>query len=149
MTTATALSTTYVCDNCFSVLPFRAFWRKRDGTWSKCKSCLKARPRWEQAKRRRKNRRTYWEQIIERLRAEGCAICGSRNQPTFHHLNPRVKRFELNLSEIALHSYDQVAAELEKCCVLCYSCHMQLHQKAWKARRYFYLQPIRLDQLKT
>ena len=44
----------------------------------------------------------------------------------FHHLNPEEKDF--NLSELKIHSFNQVIIdELDKCILVCSNCHREIH----------------------
>jgi 5-methylcytosine-specific restriction endonuclease McrA len=59
-----------------------------------------------------------------------CKICGykkSLSALTFHHINPKEKEFEIGF--IKDHSWDKVLKELKKCDLLCFNCHMELHEK--------------------
>lgn len=145
----TALSTTYVCRHCFQVLPFWRFWRKPDGTWSKCKQCLidtgykhKKPPATRNRNRLRHRQRV--KAILKQIKRQGrCSICRAKKNLTFHHLRPKQKRF--NLFETKSRGYTHLREELAKCCLLCQPCHRRLHQHDWHIRHIYHLQPIRLD----
>lgn len=59
-----------------------------------------------------------------------CTICGyDRNLAalTWHHLNPTLKRFSLDLRSLSNRSAAEVEAEVSKCVVLCANCHAETH----------------------
>lgn len=79
--------------------------------------------------------RTLREKIKQSL---FCEICG-KNHPNylvFHHKNPLEKETEVNY--LFGCSRQRLQAEIDKCEVLCMSCHRKLHIK-WKKRLYHYL----------
>jgi len=57
---------------------------------------------------------------------KGCLYCGSKNDLVFHHLDKKMKSFSLCLSSKSL---EILQKEVEKCIVLCRSCHSKLHNK--------------------
>ena len=79
----------------------------------------------------RRRRRIQGELAALKL-ATGCARCSTAiDDPErlhFHHIDPASKAFKI--SQAPTRSADAVAAELEKCIVLCFDCHMQEHQLA-------------------
>lgn len=68
--------------------------------------------------------------IYNFLLSHPCEICGENNplKLTFDHLDPKLK--ENNIAEMKLHSLDKVQKEIEKCRVLCGSCHLE-----WTAKQ--------------
>src|SRR5436305_2390610 len=54
----------------------------------------------------------------------GCIECGERNPHnlTFHHINPADKKFNVT-SELGTRSLDSIELEVEKCWIVCHSCH--------------------------
>jgi hypothetical protein len=63
-----------------------------------------------------------------------CETCGynkCNRALTFHHLDPTKKEFALSRANI---SWDKVKAELDKCVLLCFNCHMELHEKIDKEK---------------
>lgn len=69
---------------------------------------------------------TEW---LQRLRAvEGCSDCGTHDGLLdHHHIDPTTKKY--NISQMASCSPDTLEEELEKCAVLCRSCHKKRHAK--------------------
>jgi len=45
----------------------------------------------------------------------------------FHHVNPDEKKFPLGNREIAMHAWDRIVEEIEKCILLCCRCHREVH----------------------
>ncbi len=47
----------------------------------------------------------------------------------FHHKNPVIKKFNVNLSAIVDYSWSKILKELKKCKLLCGNCHLLKHSK--------------------
>ncbi len=59
-----------------------------------------------------------------------CIKCGynkSLSALTFHHRNPEEKEFELG--HIKDNNWNKVKRELDKCDLVCFNCHMEIHEK--------------------
>jgi hypothetical protein len=58
----------------------------------------------------------------------GCVLCGESELAVldFHHRNETDKSFNLSGAASAK-SLERLRAEVEKCCVLCASCHRRVH----------------------
>lgn len=57
-----------------------------------------------------------------------CILCGynkSNRALTFHHRDPSEKEF--TIGSITVKAWDFIKKELEKCDLLCYNCHMEIH----------------------
>jgi hypothetical protein len=84
---------------------------------------------------RSKNRNEYRrKKIIERKRKAveylggSCSRCGYNKSLvalTFHHRNPEEK--ENTIGALREQSWDKLKEELDKCDLLCFNCHMELH----------------------
>jgi hypothetical protein len=60
------------------------------------------------------------------LHGNVCSVCGSINNLDFHHIEPKNKKFKIcNRSYIT----DELMKELEKCILVCRSCHMLIHRE--------------------
>jgi len=64
------------------------------------------------------------------VRAMGdcCQICGydkSIEALTFHHIDPKQKKFALGTSNTM--SWERVSEEIKKCVLLCFNCHIEYH----------------------
>jgi hypothetical protein len=74
--------------------------------------------------------------VMSRL-YDGCALCGdgaAGSEPLsellFHHVHPSQKEFDLPLSNLRpgrFGTMEKFVAELDKCVVLCWSCHLPVH----------------------
>ena len=64
--------------------------------------------------------------ILINLKINGCAICGGHYRLQFHHTNPEDKNFHINLS-MTPKTNIEIANELNKCILLCQSCHLKTH----------------------
>jgi len=59
-----------------------------------------------------------------------CEICGySKNASalSFHHEDPKEKRFTLGLDSLMNRNKEELLKESLKCKLLCANCHMELH----------------------
>jgi hypothetical protein len=59
-----------------------------------------------------------------------CARCGyDRNLAAlaWHHLDPRMKSFELDLRTLSNRSFEAIDREVRKCILLCANCHAEAH----------------------
>ena len=45
----------------------------------------------------------------------------------FHHINPEVKLFQLDLRSLSNRKWGEVVAEAGKCILLCSNCHAEHH----------------------
>ena len=67
-----------------------------------------------------------------------CTKCGySRNTAalTWHHVDPKTKRFQLDMRNLSNRSEYQIRVELSKCVLLCANCHAEAHSPSLDARR--------------
>ncbi|PID51791.1 MAG: hypothetical protein CR972_05325 [Candidatus Moraniibacteriota bacterium] len=59
-----------------------------------------------------------------------CSICGySRNLSalTFHHTNPKVKKFQLDMRSLSNRKQSCIDEEVKTCILVCHNCHSELH----------------------
>lgn len=64
------------------------------------------------------------------LKGGGCEVCGYKKNMTaleFHHINPKDKKFEVNLNSLSSRNLDVLLLELNKCKLLCSNCHREHH----------------------
>lgn len=69
--------------------------------------------------------------FVEKL-GGSCMICGynkSLRALTFHHRNIDSKSFTLDTRNLSNRTYEKCVDELEKCDLLCFNCHMELHER--------------------
>jgi hypothetical protein len=84
------------------------------------KYCIKCRNEKRKAKRNELKRRA-----VEALGGK-CQCCGYNKclaALEFHHLDPKIKDFELSQRD----SWDKIEVELKKCVLLCSNCHKEAH----------------------
>ena len=76
---------------------------------------------------RRKRRVRWFTQYLDMLRkTQGCADCGTHDgRLDYHHIDPSTKKAKINT--MAWSSLEAFLDELEKCTVLCRSCHKRRH----------------------
>lgn len=61
-----------------------------------------------------------------------CEMCGyskSLRALTFHHIIPSNKSFPLDIRNLSNHTYQLCLDELDKCDLLCFNCHMEIHDE--------------------
>jgi transposase len=92
----------------------------RDGRgYYRCKRCRSE----AVVKRRRKMKQTLVEEA-----GGACRVCGYRRNARalhFHHLEPSLKRHELNAKGVAK-ALEKLRAEARKCILLCANCHAEV-----------------------
>jgi hypothetical protein len=69
---------------------------------------------------------------LEIVKAKGgcCMRCGYRKNLaalSFHHTDPTVKDFKLDMRSISNRTLESVWSELDKCILVCLNCHAELH----------------------
>jgi hypothetical protein len=65
------------------------------------------------------------------LKGGGCQLCGynkSLRALTFHHRDPSDKKTNLDIRGLSNRTYSACLKEVEKCDLLCFNCHMELHE---------------------
>ena len=78
---------------------------------------------------RNKLRRNQYRNILDNLKINGCSNCGYSKdikKLVFHHVNPEDKEFNLCIQNMAYND-NRIVDELNKCILLCMSCHSRLH----------------------
>jgi hypothetical protein len=68
------------------------------------------------------------------LKGSSCEICGySKNQAAlcFHHIEPKMKSFQIDLRRCSNSSWDGLLKEADKCRLLCLNCHAELHNPSF------------------
>lgn len=109
------------CPRCKDTKPISKFYKRRnkEGGSVYCKVCTS-----EQTTERQ---RALKSKAIE-YKGGKCTNCGydkCNAALTFHHLDPNQKEF--TIAHCAHTSFNKVKEELDKCILLCYNCHMELH----------------------
>lgn len=59
-----------------------------------------------------------------------CCVCGYDSNfaaLSFHHKDPSIKKFKLDLRSLGNRSEKSILVEVEKCVVLCANCHLEHH----------------------
>lgn len=88
---------------------------------------------------RERSRKKYYQYCKQRydfiIFNSACKYCGSKRHLLFHHRDPTTKRYNLGRSLcISRLHFEQ---ELEKCDVICRSCHQQIHMPGYR-RKFVY-----------
>jgi predicted Zn-ribbon and HTH transcriptional regulator len=64
------------------------------------------------------------------IRGGKCSICGynkNLSALTFHHRNPALKEFKLDLRALSNRKQESINKEIQKCTLVCCNCHNELH----------------------
>ncbi len=59
-----------------------------------------------------------------------CEMCGyKRNLSalTFHHIDPKMKNFKLDIRSLSNRKFSNIVDELKKCKLVCHNCHAEIH----------------------
>ena len=59
-----------------------------------------------------------------------CTLCGYRKNfaaLTFHHKDPKIKSFKLDVRSLSNRKFSKIKDELKKCMLICHNCHAELH----------------------
>lgn len=69
---------------------------------------------------------------LDLVKAKGgqCSICGynkNLSALTFHHLDPSVKDFKLDMRSLSNRRLEPTLSEFEKVVLVCANCHAELH----------------------
>ena len=124
--------TTKTCKGCGNKIPRKipGHHRKTKKNRKYCYNCSPLRPpkhrldtpEYRSEKRRRKA-------VLIKMRGGCCKKCGYNKSITalsFHHRNPKIKKFDISNGNLML-DWDGVIAEAKKCDILCLNCHAELH----------------------
>ena len=60
-------------------------------------------------------------------KCENCGYNNSLRALSFHHLDPKIKDFQISGSHCR--KWEIVQKELDKCILLCANCHYEIHEK--------------------
>jgi hypothetical protein len=113
--------TTKKCPSCKEILPLMQFYIRRGfRTHSYCRTCVL-----KQTSDRQKN----FKLMCVEYKGGKCIFCGYNRcvqAMDFHHLDPSQKDFAVSQRK-SLAFTDVVRAELDKCALLCATCHREVH----------------------
>lgn len=91
-----------------------------------CKDGLNKKERNEKSRILDYSRKNNWI-----LKSGGeCNLCGYNKYQEaldFHHIDPKLKSFELSPSYCRSKSEEEIQTEIEKCILLCATCHREVH----------------------
>lgn len=125
-----------ICKETKSFEDFHKQKSNKDGHKTYCKLCQKGLNKTHynenklsyhsRTKIRRGNNSIWMEEYKKSLKCELCP----ESRPgciTFHHLDPNEKEMDVSLMSSRGISQKRILKEIEKCKVLCFNCHMNLH----------------------
>lgn len=98
----------------------------------RCSICTKIKGTLESKRRspRRKIQRANLKNELILKKGGKCEKCGYSKclaALTFHHLDPNLKEFTIDRSTISRKNINSVYKELDKCILVCFNCHMEIH----------------------
>jgi len=68
------------------------------------------------------------------MRCERCGYCANHAALAWHHVDPTLKTFDLNLRSLSNRSESVIAREAAKCRLYCLNCHAEVHYPQCKIR---------------
>lgn len=107
---------------------------RKDGYYHACKACKRVTANQRYHTKEKTDRRAYdgqrsaeGREMINAYKASGCMVCRESSIPCLdlHHRDPTEKEFTISSAQSM--SRGRIAAELEKCVVLCATCHRKVH----------------------
>lgn len=60
-------------------------------------------------------------------KCEKCGYCKNYAALTFHHLDPSVKEFGIDLRKCSNSTWESLVEEVSKCQLVCHNCHNEIH----------------------
>jgi hypothetical protein len=66
-----------------------------------------------------------------------CGKCGYAKNPAalvWHHVDPSIKSFSLDIRSLSNRSEAEIRSEIQKCVVLCANCHAETHHPQFEVR---------------
>lgn len=131
-----------ICIDCNTLKPCK--WDRNiniNGTPSYRTRCIECYPKYDKKIRdKRLQKRTERSRISRTiLRAKcfeyagtactKCGYSGCLSALTFHHIDPSTKLKDVSQMINGRWSWDKIRAEIDKCILLCFNCHMELESK--------------------
>src|SRR5258706_5203202 len=56
-----------------------------------------------------------------------CGYCRNYSALEFHHIDPKLKKFQLDMRSLSNLRWDLILMEVQKCRLLCANCHAEHH----------------------
>ena len=80
------------------------------------------------SKKKYKELKEWYDDYKKNLK---CKICGENDYRCldFHHIDPKLKRYEVVVAVKRRYSKKNIIEEIKKCRVLCANCHRKIHYK--------------------
>lgn len=76
------------------------------------------------------------EYIYKYKNKSKCAICGSKKDLEFHHINPETKKYCVSDMIRNRNGLEAIKTEIDKCVILCRDCHMKVHNENLDLSKY-------------
>lgn len=76
--------------------------------------------------------------LIIKEKGSKCEICGYKkcfSSLTFHHIDPKSKKFTIDIRNCSNLNFKRVIEESKKCKLLCMNCHIEIHNKNKKKNK--------------
>ena len=78
-------------------------------------------------------KRLEWTNNLKR--EKGCSICGTKEKLEFHHRDQTTKIMNVSRMITCLVRMPVLLAEIEKCNIICFDCHIKTHKIEGRLRR--------------
>lgn len=125
------------CNKCLIEKNVTEFYKNKnikDWYWWTCKGCISLLRKWQGE--------VYSRLILDIKNKYWCFQCQEwlPHRLSFHHINPKTKRFNISSVKYAGYSFYTMCREIKKCVVLCHNCHSDYHyydNKKDKSVQYF------------
>lgn len=98
---------------------------------------------WSEEAKNDMRARLYWKgqnrkKLLVDQKGGKCKSCGYKSYIgalSFHHLDPKAKKFSLDTSAIQTRKWKEIVEEAAKCDLLCMNCHMEI-ENTFRERTY-------------
>jgi hypothetical protein len=135
------MQSTKICNCCKQEFPAtKKYFHKcsvvKSGLNGTCKVCACARVMSNWYKYNKDKNKIEYENIKRRCieyKGGKCSICGYNKCTAafdFHHINEEDKKFNIATGISSKKSWKKLAAEMDKCLLLCSNCHREFHYNA-------------------
>jgi len=65
-------------------------------------------------------------------KCQKCGYCKNSAVLTFHHVEEKIKKFQLDMRSCSNRALDKLYTEADKCILLCANCHTELHNPSYE-----------------
>ena len=119
------MAKTKICTNCRNTKDISKFDKNKgtkDGFTYYCKECRKT------TRKKTNIAKTKKQQLVD-YKGSKCSVCGYNkclSALTFHHCKGE-KEFDITKGIFSGYSIEKLKQEADKCILVCFNCHMEIH----------------------